>query len=143
MSIRSVIPIAIVLLASQGCVTGTAHMLPVAGNPLRAQAEACELTCQKLLGPTPKSTLCQQQRMGGETSCAPTPPDRDSYASCLDSCPGARSIDAASCPDPPLPGVICEKTYRANLGGIIGGTVAVAAVAVLVVLLHSLAGGNL
>lgn len=88
--------------------TGTAHMLPIAGNPLREEAAACEVSCRRLIRPA--------------TAAA----DDSDYARCLDRCPGATAIDGESCPDPPLPGVICEKTYKPNAGGIVGGTVAVA-----------------
>jgi hypothetical protein len=138
MRLHSAIALGTLLLFSQGCVTGTAHMLPVAGNPLRAQAEACELACHQKLGP-PTSTACVGA-MRASDDCSQTSQDRDSYARCLDSCPGARAIDGNSCPDPPLPGGICEMTSRANVGGMIGGTVAVVAVLALVLLLHAVAG---
>jgi hypothetical protein len=130
MPFRSAVSLGTVLLLSQGCVTGTAHMLPVAGNPLRAQAEACELKCHELLGP-PTRTTCPDA-LGATVHCAPPAEDRDRYAHCIDSCPGARAVDGDSCPEPPLAGVICENTYRANVGGIIGGTVAVVAIVLLV-----------
>jgi hypothetical protein len=49
----------------------------------------------------------------------------DDYARCLDTCPGSRSKDDASCPDPPIPGVICAETSHASRGGIAGTVVAV------------------
>ncbi len=121
----------LVLLLGPGCVTGTAHMLPLAGNPLRAQAEACELACHKLLVPPPKPVACGSE-MAPRTSCLEPSPDRSGYARCLDGCPGARALDGSSCPDPPLPGLVCEETSRANAGGIIGGTIAVGAIVLLV-----------
>lgn len=117
----------IAIVAASGCVTGTAHQLTLAGNPLREQASACEVACRRQLRPaSPASPLpCQDAFTCGEARPS-VPPDDGDYARCLDSCPGATVIDGASCPDPPREGVICVKTNKANPGAIAGGTVAVA-----------------
>jgi len=140
MSLRAVVSVGMVLLIGPGCVTGTAHMLPVAGNPLRAEAEACERACHKLLEPPPKQIMCGSVVEPG-TGCTLQPSaDRSGYARCLDGCPGARVLDGSSCPDPPLPGVACEETHKANAGGIIGGTVAVGALVLVVTVIVAFAG---
>jgi hypothetical protein len=125
MSLRAVVSVGMVLLFGPGCVTGTAHMLPVAGTPLRAEAEACELACHKLLEPPPTAVMCGSVVEPGTGCTLQASPDRSGYARCLDGCPGARSLDGSSCPDPPLPGLVCEETHKANVGAIIGGTIAV------------------
>jgi hypothetical protein len=66
------------------------------------------------------------------------PPPSGDYAECLDRCPGASAIDGASCPDPPVPDEVCVKTYKANPGGIAGGTVAVASGVTVVLLIAAL-----
>jgi hypothetical protein len=131
MSLRSVVSLGLVLLLGPGCVTGTAHMLPLAGNPQRAQAEACELACHKLLAPPTEQVACGSE-MVPRPGCLESSPDRSDYARCLDGCPGARAVDGSSCPDPPLPGLVCEETSRANTGAIIGGTIVVGAILLLV-----------
>src|SRR4051794_20907225 len=138
MLLRSVVSMGLVLLFGAGCVTSTAHMLPVAGNPLQAQAQACELACHRLLVPPPKPADCERSA-GLRTNCIQAYPDRSGYARCLDTCPGARAIDGSSCPDPPLPGVACEETHRANAGGIIGGAVGVGAITLLLVVVVAIA----
>jgi len=114
--------IAVITLGT-GCATGTAHRLPIASNPLRAQARHCEAACRSLLRPA-KPVSCSESFSCNETP-PPTAPDESEYARCLDGCPGATAIDGASCPDPPEEGVVCVKTYKANVGGIVGGTAAV------------------
>jgi hypothetical protein len=136
-SLRAVGSLGIVLLFGAGCVTSTAHMLPVAGNSLPQQAEACELACHSLLVPPPASPNCGSMVAPG-TSCEPPPPDRSAYARCLDGCPGARAVDGSSCPDPPRTGLVCAETHRRNTVGIIGGAVALGAAVLLVVLVSIL-----
>lgn len=123
-------------IACGGCVTGTAHRLPLAGNPLREQAMACEADCRSHLKVS--SSHGKYRESLTETESRP-PPDRSAYAVCLDGCPGATAVDGASCPDLPTTDVICEKTYKANPGGIAGGAVAVSAVGALVVVLAAIA----
>jgi hypothetical protein len=112
-----------VVFAATGCATGTAHRLPLAGNPLGDQARACESACRRLIRPVSAPTTC-----GNVFSCDEgrplAPPDDGDYGRCLDSCPGATAVDGASCPDPPEEGVVCVKTYRANAAGIAAGSVA-------------------
>jgi hypothetical protein len=123
---RRPLTVAVAVLASLGCVTSTAHRLPIVNNPLRAEAEDCEARCHALLRPVsacgPGTDL--------EAPCDPAARyvDRDPYAKCLDSCPGATAIDGASCSDHPSPDDVCEQTHKANAGGIAGGVVAVAAI---------------
>jgi hypothetical protein len=125
-----------VLAAGSGCTTGTAHRLPLAGNPLRAQASACEAACRRQLrsagAPCRDTIACEEDRPAA-------PPDESSYARCLDSCPGATAIDGASCQVPPEEGVICVETSRANPGGIAGGTVAVASGVTVVLVIAAIA----
>ena len=113
-------------------------MLPIAGNPLQAQAQACELACHRLLVPQPVPADCDCP-VGPRANCMQAFAGRNDYARCLDTCPGARAVDGSSCPDPPLPGLVCEETSRANAGGIIGGTVAVGAIVLLLVVVVAIA----
>jgi hypothetical protein len=119
---KKMIAVLMLAVASLACMTITAHRLPLSGNPLRAEAEACERRCRSLLVETsacgPGTTL--------ETSCDATARyvDREPYAVCLDSCPGASAVDGTSCPASAGPGVLCEETSKANSGGIAGGVVA-------------------
>ena len=106
-------------------------MLPLAGNPQRAQAEACELACHKLLVPPLGPVACGSE-MVPRAGCLEPSSDRSGYARCLDGCPGARAVDGSSCPEPPLPGLVCEETSRANADRIIGGVIVVGALLLLV-----------
>lgn len=127
--------IAILLaLAAGGCVTTTAHQLVLIDNPLRDQAIACEQQCAKLRAPAQQPC---EQIMGHEGCTVPRGGSEADYAECLDNCPGARAKDGASCPDPPVPGVICVETNRANKGAIAGGVGASAALVLLIVVLSS------
>jgi hypothetical protein len=118
--------VALLVLAS-GCVTTTAHRLQLAGNPLAAQAESCELACRARLPPAPANPC--RKFVGEPEDCrTPVVVDRTEYARCLDGCPGATAIDGASCPDKPQPGVVCAETSKANAGGIAGGVVATVAI---------------
>jgi hypothetical protein len=121
-------------LAAGGCVTTTAHQLVLTDNPLREQAIACEKKCQALRAPD-RST-CQDEP-DHHTGCTVPRGSDDDYAECLDTCPGSRAKDGASCPDPPVPGVICIETTRANKGAIAGGVGAGATIAVTIALLSS------
>ena len=103
-----------VSLVAAGCVTTTAHRLVLTDNPLRDQAVACEAKCRGSFV------------------------DSDRYAACLDDCPGARATDGASCPHPD-PGAFCVETTKANAGGIVGGVVAVVAIALAIAALSLLA----
>jgi hypothetical protein len=118
-------------LGMGGCVTTTAHQLVLTDNPLRERAIACEQQCEKLRAPV--RSACEQT-LGHEGCTVPRGSEAE-YAECLDNCPGARAKDGASCPDPPVPGVICVETTRANAGAIAGGvgagTVIVATLAIL------------
>jgi len=120
-------------LAVGGCVTTTAHQLVLTDNPLRDQAIACEKKCQALRAPV-KST-CQEE--SGHTGCTVPGGSDEDYADCLDTCPGSRAKDGASCPDPEVPGVICIETSRANKGAIVGGVGAGAAITVTIAILSS------
>ena len=118
---------AMAVAATGGCVTSTAHRLPLVNNPARAEAVACEARCRALLVAHPLA--CTREDTELEVRCVKDEyVDRDPYARCLDGCPGATAIDGANCPDPPQPGVVCEGTVKANPGGIIGGAVGVVAV---------------
>ena len=108
-------------LAAGGCVTTTAHMVVLTDNPLREQAIACEQKCRGLRGP--EHPACEQTP--GHQGCTVPVGNEADYARCLDTCPGSRSKDDASCPDPPIAGVICAETSHANAGGITGTVVAV------------------
>jgi hypothetical protein len=125
---RSVIIVLLVLVA--GCATSTAHRLPLAGNPLRFEATACELRCRTRL---PAPTRVPSDEAGPLCDAANQVVDRGPYAACLDSCPGATAVDGAACA-PPTPGVVCEQTSRANPGAIAGGVVAVVALVVAAIL---------
>jgi len=127
--------VAVVVVASLGCVTSTAHRLPIASNPLRAEAETCEQRCRSLLVPV---SVCGAG-MDLETPCDPAARyvDRDPYAQCLDSCPGATAVDGASCPRPPAAGVVCEETRKANAGGVAGGAIAAVAIVVSIILVSA------
>ena len=132
----------VALLISAGCVTGTAHRLPLAGNPLAQQAASCEATCRLKLEPvsTQKCLSYSGSYNPADDNCSFHPePDRSAYAACLDNCPGAMVTDGASCPDPPIPGMICEKTYKANPGGIAGGVAATAGIGLTIVVVASVA----
>jgi hypothetical protein len=120
-------------LGASACVTTTAHQLVLTDNPLRDQAIACERKCQALRAPT--KTTCQEE--SGHTGCTVPGGSDDDYAECLDTCPGSRAKDGASCPDPAVPGVICIETSRANKGAIAGGVGAGATIAVTIALLSS------
>ena len=119
---KKMIAFAMLALASGACSTTTAHRLPLSSNPLRAEAEACERRCRSLLVPVsacwPGTTL--------ESPCDSTARyvDREPYAVCLDSCPGASAVDGTSCPASAGAGVLCEETSKANPGGVAGGVVA-------------------
>jgi hypothetical protein len=108
-------------LATGGCFSSTAHQLVLTDNPLREQAIACEQLCRGLRAPA--HNVCE--RTPGQEGCTVPVGSQDDYASCLDTCPGSRSKDGASCPDPPVPGLICVETSHANAGGIAGTVVAV------------------
>jgi hypothetical protein len=126
----------LVLAAGLGCSTTTAHRLPLASNPLRDEAETCERHCRSLLVPV---SVCGPGE-AVETPCdsAARYVDRDRYAACLDSCPGATAVDGASCPAPPAPGAVCEETRKANAGGIAGGVIAAAAIVISIVLVSAI-----
>lgn len=128
----------VALLMSAGCVTGTAHRLPLAGNPLAQQAVSCEAACRRQLKPVSTQKCVDDPPLYGD--CSPGgEPDRSGYAACLDNCPGAMVTDGASCPDPPIPGLICEKTYKANPGGIAGGVAATAGIGLTIAVIASVA----
>jgi len=118
----SLVSLIVVATLGGGCATGTAHRLPIASNPLRGEASHCEVACRSLIRPA-RPVACSESFSCNEAR-APGPPDDSDYARCLDGCPGATAIDGASCPDPPEEGVVCVKTYKANVGGIVGGTAA-------------------
>ena len=120
----------VVVTVGGGCATGTAHRLPIASNPLRREASHCEVACRSLIRPA-TSVACSESFSCNEAR-PPAPPDESEYARCLDGCPGATAIDGASCPDPAEEGVVCVKTYKANVGGIVGGTAAVVGGAVAI-----------
>jgi hypothetical protein len=73
----------------------------------------------------PAEPVSCSESLGCSETQPPPAPDESEYARCLDGCPGATAIDGASCPDPPEEGEVCVKTYKANVGGIAGGTAAV------------------
>jgi hypothetical protein len=120
-------------VAAGGCVTTTAHQLVLTDNPLRDQAIACEKKCQALRAPA--HPTCQEEL--GHTGCTVPGGSEEDYANCLDTCPGSRAKDGASCADPPLPGVICAETTRANKGAIAGGVGAGATIALTIAILSS------
>jgi hypothetical protein len=123
---RTRVTVLVGLVASMGCATTTAHRVRLDGNPLRAEAEACERRCAGLLVPVRASCDPSPDDLG--RACQPYDiVDRAPYATCLDSCPGATAIDGASCPDPAADG-FCAETRKANPGAIVGGTVAAATV---------------
>jgi hypothetical protein len=126
----------IVVAAAAGCSTTTAHRLPIASNPLRAEAETCERRCRSLLVP---ARVCGPG-MDLETPCDPSARyvDRAPYAACLDACPGATAIDGQSCPEAPAPGVVCEETRKANAGGIAGGAIAAVTIVLSIVVISAL-----
>src|SRR5579862_962012 len=123
---------AMAAVATGGCVTSTAHRLPLVNNPARAEALACEARCRALLVAPPMA--CTREDTELEGRCVKDESvDRDPYAKCLDGCPGATAIDGDRCPEPPQPGVVCEGTVKANPGGIVGGAVGVVAVVAVMV----------
>jgi hypothetical protein len=112
-----------VALAGSGCVTSTAHKLPLAENPLREHAVACEAACHHLLPPAPPPLAPCHDIFTCDEDRGPRV-DARAYARCIDACPGVRVIDDDACPDPPIDGLVCVSTEKANLGGIAGGVVA-------------------
>lgn len=125
-------------LAGGGCVTTTAHQLVLTDNPLRDQAIACERQCQPLRVPAQGCV----QTPGHEGCTVPIRGD-DVYAACLDKCPGSRAKDGASCDVPPIPGVICVETTRANAGGIAGGVAGGTALVTVIVVAVAVASSPL
>jgi hypothetical protein len=117
----------VVVAAAAGCWTTTAHRLPIASGPLRAEAETCEQRCRSLL--VPPASVCGAG-MNGQTRCARYV-DRGPYAACLDSCPGGTAADGQSCPQPPAPGVVCAETHKANRGGLAAGALVTIGIVVL------------
>ena len=113
----------IVALAGSGCVTSTAHKLPLAGNPLREYAVACEAACNHLLPPAPPPPAPCHDIFTCDEDRGPRV-DARAYAQCIDACPGVRVIDDDACPNPPIDGLVCVSTEKANPGGIAGGVVA-------------------
>ena len=93
--------LALALLGLTGCVTYTAHQLPILSNPLREEAADCEAACQ----------------------ASDTSPGRVGYALCLDHCPGARVSVGYMCPNPKRPGEVCAQTAKTNNGAVAAGVV--------------------
>jgi hypothetical protein len=119
----TLVPCLIVALAGAGCVTSTAHKLPLAGNPLRDYAVACEAACHHLLPPAPPPAPCHDNVFTCDDRGRRV--DARAYAQCIDACPGVRVLDDDACPNPPIDGLVCVSTDKANVGGIAGGVVAV------------------
>jgi hypothetical protein len=119
-----------VVAAASGCVTTTAHSLPIASNPLRAEAETCELRCRSLI--VPASGCGAGADLQARCSPSARYVDRSSYAACLDACPGAAAVEGQSCPMSPAPGVVCAETHKANKGAFAAAALTVIGFVVLV-----------
>jgi hypothetical protein len=119
------------VVAAAGCLTTTAHRLPIASNPLRPEAETCEQSCRSLLVVTARAC---GTGMDPKRWCDPSVPyvDRDPYAACLDTCPGATADEGQSCPQPPAPGVVCAETHKASRGALAAGVLAAITMVILV-----------
>jgi hypothetical protein len=122
MTNRLIAGLALVAFAASGCATGTAHRLPIVGAAPADEAAPCELRRRAKLPPKPAP--CPPSEVLDESArpCAPEG-DRTPYVLCLDQCPGATTTDGDSCPEPPTRGVVCEKTYKPNVAGIVAGTI--------------------
>jgi len=90
---RRFVSVLLVALALTGCTTTTRYRVPLAQNPMRTEALACERTCQEH----------EEQR---------------EYLSCLETCPGVTIVPGTcSGPENRGPEAICREDSRLSDGG--------------------------